>query len=322
MAFKTSVTSTMMFILYFVRNLLSVIVFCFVVDGNMGDRAELAIWYHSLGLSYNEILAMLASHRIIVSKRTLHRILRSRYVYRRTNRFTCSQIDQVVPVIQRLFAQSGSLHGYRWFHARCVQEGLVISREVVRQILGIVDPDGVASRSARRLHRRQYFARGPNFIWHLDGYDKLKPYGLCIHACIDGYSRHIIWAKVFRTNNDPKVVASYYLDAVTETMAAPHRIRADRGTENGHIQAMHCMLVDNERSFIYGTNTANQRIESWWGILRRQCIQLWMDRFEELKDGLYFEGDFLDKALVQFCFSDVVQVCRACIESLIINKRK
>ena len=28
--------------------------------------------------------------------------------------------------------------------------------------------------------------QGPNFLWHCDGYDKLKPYGLCIHGCIDG----------------------------------------------------------------------------------------------------------------------------------------
>ena len=25
-------------------------------------------------------------------------------------------------------------------------------------------------------------------IWHVDGYDKLSPYGMCIHACIDGYA--------------------------------------------------------------------------------------------------------------------------------------
>ena len=28
--------------------------------------------------------------------------------------------------------------------------------------------------------------QGPNFIWHMDGYDKLKPYGITIHGCIDG----------------------------------------------------------------------------------------------------------------------------------------
>ena len=33
---------------------------------------------------------------------------------------------------------------------------------------------------------------GPNHIWHLDGYDKLCPYGFAIHGCIDGYYKHIL----------------------------------------------------------------------------------------------------------------------------------
>ena len=28
--------------------------------------------------------------------------------------------------------------------------------------------------------------QGPNFSWHCDGYDKLKPFGIAIHGCIDG----------------------------------------------------------------------------------------------------------------------------------------
>ena len=28
--------------------------------------------------------------------------------------------------------------------------------------------------------------KGPDFVWHIDGYDKLKPYGFPIHFCIDG----------------------------------------------------------------------------------------------------------------------------------------
>lgn len=24
-------------------------------------------------------------------------------------------------------------------------------------------------------------------MWHLDGYDKLKPYGFAVHCCVDGY---------------------------------------------------------------------------------------------------------------------------------------
>lgn len=31
------------------------------------------------------------------------------------------------------------------------------------------------------------FLQGPNFIWHVDGYDKLTPYGITLHGCIDGW---------------------------------------------------------------------------------------------------------------------------------------
>ena len=30
------------------------------------------------------------------------------------------------------------------------------------------------------------YVQGPNYLWHVDGYDKLTPYGLNIHGCIDG----------------------------------------------------------------------------------------------------------------------------------------
>ena len=32
-----------------------------------------------------------------------------------------------------------------------------------------------------------FFAyKGPDFVWHIDDYDKLKPYGFTIHGCVDG----------------------------------------------------------------------------------------------------------------------------------------
>lgn len=33
--------------------------------------------------------------------------------------------------------------------------------------------------------------QGPNYVWHADGYDKLKPFGLAIHGCIDGYVQSV-----------------------------------------------------------------------------------------------------------------------------------
>ena len=92
---------------------------------------------------------------------------------------------------------SGSEVGYRSMWQRYVTDhGLAVCKDTVRYALRILDPDGVDRRLRRRLQRRQYKGRGPNFIWHIDGYDKLKPFGFSIHGCIDGYSRRIMWLEV------------------------------------------------------------------------------------------------------------------------------
>lgn len=88
---------------------------------------------------------------------------------------------------------------------------LTVSKEFVWNGLRIMDPEGVERLSRHRLQRRLYHAKGPNFILHLDGYDKLKPYAFCIHGCIDGYSKQIKWLEVGRTKNHPGIVASYRL---------------------------------------------------------------------------------------------------------------
>ena len=67
------------------------------------------------------------------------------------------------------------------------------------KLLRVLDPHGSKTRKAHRLRRRQYVSVGPDFCWHTDGYDKLKPYGLPKHGCIDGFSRKILWLKVSRS---------------------------------------------------------------------------------------------------------------------------
>ena len=61
-----------------------------------------------------------------------------------------------------------------------------LRRDSVTEIMRIIDPDGVASRRSHRLTRRQYHADGPNYLVHIDGYNKLKPFGFAIHGAIDG----------------------------------------------------------------------------------------------------------------------------------------
>ena len=149
-------------------------------------------------------------HGIGLSIRQLKRVLSGRGLRRRNN---ISDADDILNAIETEFRGSGRIGGYRAMQQRLVNiHGLVVDKETVLQILKIVDPAGVEARSKHRLKQKQYRRKGPNYIWHVDGYVKLKPFGFCIYACIDGCSRRILWLEVGVTNNDPHVTAAYFLD--------------------------------------------------------------------------------------------------------------
>lgn len=276
-------------------------------------RNRLIQYYFHLGLCHSEILAFLAlRHNITISERHLRRILKQQGLYRRKN---YTDLGIVLEYIERKLQHSGKLHGYRWMHLKCIQNGFVVKQETVRMILKILDPEGVSQRRRSRLRRRQYSNKGPNYLWHhVDGYDKLKPYGIAISGSIDGFSRYIIWLQASFTNNDPKVIAGYFINAVEVHGGCPQTLRTDMGTENRHIEQLQTFLRDNLQDqnilppFIYGTSQHNQRIEAWWSILRKHNAQFWINLFESLKDDNLFSGNFLDKALIQFCFLTIIQV--------------
>lgn len=269
------------------------------------DRSELCSFYFHLGLSYQDILICLAEvHAVIISIRMLKRILSSQGLFRRKR---YSDVLDVAMFVEDQINKSGNQQGYRWMHLRCIQEGFTISRDIVSTLMQILDPVGVEFRLRKRLRRRTYFACGPDFIWHMDSYDKLKQYGLCINGCIDGFSRKIIWLNVYKTSSNPRVVAGYYMEEVTLRQGCPKFVRADFGTENGHVAQMQLFMTGRD-SFLYGRSTANQRIEMFWNFLRKQCCQFWIDTLLTLKNSGDFTGDYLDINLIQFCFMKLIQV--------------
>ena len=57
-------------------------------------------------------------------------------------------------------------------------------RETVRLVLKELDPEGVNRRSRNRLQRRENFAKGPNYIWHLDGYLSLSDFAFMVQLMV------------------------------------------------------------------------------------------------------------------------------------------
>ncbi len=91
-----------------------------------------------------------------------------------------------------------------------------------------------------------YHSHGPNFVWHVDGYNKLKPFGIGRRVCIDGFSRSMIWLEAYKTNKDPRLIAGYFMDAVIKAGGCPARVRLDLGTENVHLAEMQFFFTFSE----------------------------------------------------------------------------
>lgn len=282
--------------------------------GVNGGRDDLIERYFYLGFQHKEILAFLTiTHGMIISLRQLKRILKRKGLRRRTDH---TDLGQVIRAIEQELEQGGNGIGYRAMWQRLRNEHrMVVSRETVRHALRIIDPEGVSLRLSHRLRRRKYRARGPNFLWHMDGYDKLKPFGFSIHGCIDGFSRRIMWLEVGTTNNDPHVVVQYFLNCVRQVGGSPSIVRADCGTENVKVAGVQRFLrrdshdsFAGDKSFMYGKSVSNQRIEAWWSQLRQSCTEFWINHFKDLRDsGVYCDGNVLHVECLKFCYMSVIR---------------
>jgi len=280
------------------------------LNQDLGEDNLISNYFHQ-GYTNVEITEFLKLHGITMSLSTLKRRLQTLGLSRRVN----VSDNELKNAIEEEIAGSGCIVGYRKMWARLKKKGVVVKRERVMLMLRELDPEGVESRKKKRLRRRLYHAKGPNFIWHIDGHDKLKPYGFSIHGCIDGFSRRLIWLEIGPTNKNPEVIAKYYLDAVKQVGGVPNKMRSDDGTENSVIEAIHTYLRSVQGdgnagigSFIIGRSTSNQRIEAFWSHLIKDGPGWWMNFFKDLSDtGLYNSADPVHVDCIRFCFMEILR---------------
>ena len=57
----------------------------------------------------------------------------------------------------------------------------------------------LTEKKRRKLPRREYHSFGPNHTWHIDGYDKLKPFGTAIQGAIDGLIEEFFYRQAITT---------------------------------------------------------------------------------------------------------------------------
>ena len=115
-------------------------------------------FYFALGLRYLEILEMLARiHGIVISLRTLKRILSEAQLHRRKKQ---SDILDVALFVMEEIENAGQLHGYKLMHLKCIQNGFTVTQSTVSLLQHIINPAGVLYRKRNRLRKGIYSTPG------------------------------------------------------------------------------------------------------------------------------------------------------------------
>lgn len=125
----------------------------------------------------------------------------------------------------------------------------------------------------------------------------------------------MISLEVDQSNNNPKIPATFFSDAVRNVGGCPRIVRSDCGTEKVVLAAMQCYFrkagndeFAAEKAHQYGSSPSNQRIEGWWSSFAQSRANWWINFFKHMCESRVLElGNVFHMEFLWFCFSKVIQ---------------
>ena len=186
------------------------------------------------------------THRVNIGKYTLIR-LRFELGLRRHGR-GIEQCQEAGQLIRRLLSKEllhGDVDGYgrRYLHNLSHWRGHIVYRDRLFQAHRTVNFEAVERRKRDlQIHHDEYVVPGPNFVWSVDGYCRLRLYGVEIYACIDAYSRYIVWVYVGVSASTAVGCAHQFFQALEEIEQQPRFLRSDGSTETAILAEAHYKL--------------------------------------------------------------------------------
>lgn len=143
---------------------------------------EMVRKYFDDGYLYSDIIKIMNdNHGISISLRSLYRIAQSIGLSRRNY----ADVSEVETYVRHELEGPGVLLGQNaMWRSLQTTHYLTAKRSDVRAIMQRIRPSTSITGLRANFVRRSYYSLGPNYVWHADGYDKLKPYGFGISGCI------------------------------------------------------------------------------------------------------------------------------------------
>ena len=147
-----------------------------------------------------------------------------------------------------------------------LKQGIRVQCAKLRESIHRIDPHGVVERRSVAVRRREYHAKGPNEVWHIDGHHKLIKWRLVTNEGIDGHSRMITYLHCSSNNRADTVLAAFR--SGVETYGLPTKVRSDHAGENIEVWRMMMEEHGTDRCTIVGSSAHNERIEHLWRDVR------------------------------------------------------
>lgn len=253
----------------------------------------------------------------------------------RTEAERLEQLNKAIAFLREDLERTSAIRGFGkglLYHYVRQQGRILVSQRRLYDFYRQAFPEEVARRREASFRQRgNFIVPGPNFMWSLDGYDKLRRFGFQIYGCIDAFSRCIIWLYVGRSATTAISTLKQYLQTVQRLQMRPFFTRSDYGSETllwAAAQAtlakagpQRLRLVDNngidqfyqqgdrlESCHLYGPSTGNIRIESWWLQLRLGATSRWITFFNELTSfAILREGNVDDQIAIYAIFGPMIR---------------
>ncbi|POR31425.1 Uncharacterized protein TPAR_08364 [Tolypocladium paradoxum] len=189
--------------------------------------------------------------------------------------------------------------GRTYLYTYVRQHHHILSRRALYDSYRNFYPHPLSERMTSWYNRRAgWTTPGPDFIWSLDGYDKLKKWGIEIYAGIDAYSRMIVWFYVGVSSGTQRSILGQYINVLEERGKMPLIVRTDHGRETFMAAGAHYVLsqgriivqdgirqdVQLRDCWVFGKSTKNEKIESWWLRLSKGRSRFWRNFAEPIDE--------------------------------------